>query len=139
LPKGELGTEARYRGERLGLPESGPGSLAYSGRRTGAFLADLLMAWGVAALFTGTRLPQNWSLLVWFLVAVFAVALFSFTPGQQLFGLRVQRVDRDANVGLLRSVARAVLIFFIIPVAVWDGDGRGLHDRVTGTAVVRSR
>lgn len=139
LPKGEEADGSTYRGERLGLPETGPGALAGAGRRFGALFADILMAAGVAALFTAPEPPRNWSLLVWFAVAIGAVAVFSFTPGQQIFGLRVQRVDKNANVGFVRSVARAVLVFFLIPPAVWDRDGRGLHDRVTGTAVIRSR
>jgi uncharacterized RDD family membrane protein YckC len=139
LPKGELGTENKYRGERLGLPETGPGSLPGPGRRMAAMFVDILLAAGVAAVFTAPEAPRNWSLLVWFVVAIFAVAAFSFTPGQQLLGLRVQRVDKPVNVGLLRSLGRAVMVFFLIPAAVWDKDGRGLHDRLTNTIVVRTR
>lgn len=139
LPLGEQAGEIKYRGERLGLPESGPGSLAGAGRRFGAFFADIFMAAGVAGLFTAPEPPLYWSLAVWFAVAILAVAVFSFTPGQQLFGLRVQRVDKDAGVGVPRALGRALLAFFLLPAAVWDKDGRGLHDRLTGTAVVRSR
>jgi uncharacterized RDD family membrane protein YckC len=35
-------------------------------------------------------------------------------------------------------VVRTVLLFLLIPAVVVDKDGRGLHDRFTGTAVVRA-
>ncbi|MBB3038936.1 RDD family protein [Hoyosella altamirensis] len=139
LPKGEMHGESKYKGEALGLPEDGPGSLPTWLRRSGAFFADIFMAAGVAAIFTFPEPPRNWSLLVWFMVAIFAVLFFSFTPGQALFGLRVQRVDRAAPVGLWRSALRAFLVSLLIPAAIWDRDGRGLHDRLTGTAIVRTR
>ncbi|MDT5205742.1 MAG: hypothetical protein QOD34_2378, partial [Mycobacterium sp.] len=40
-------------------------------------------------------------------------------------------------VGLGRATARGVLIAFVIPALFVDVDGRGIQDRVTGTAVVR--
>ena len=44
-------TESEYPGQRLGLPESGPGSVAGVGRRLGALVIDWLLceaiAWGV--------------------------------------------------------------------------------------------
>ena len=39
-----------YPGERLGLPQQGPGSIARFGRRVGAILADWLISLGLTAL-----------------------------------------------------------------------------------------
>ena len=36
-----------------------------------------------------------------------------------------------------RALMRGVLLAFVIPALFMDGDGRGLHDKVTSTAVVR--
>jgi hypothetical protein len=60
----------RYRGERLGLPESGAGSLSTTGIRLGAFIVDALASSLVAALFVQAgggdgvagHLPGSWSL-----------------------------------------------------------------------------
>ena len=62
-------------------------------------------------------------------------------------GLRVRRVfpgqkrgdEAWATMapGLLGALARTVLLCLVIPAVVWDSDGRGLHDRVAGTAIVR--
>ena len=40
---------SKYPGERLGLPESGPGSIARAGRRIAAICID----WGIALLISG--------------------------------------------------------------------------------------
>ncbi|MGO4425639.1 RDD family protein, partial [Streptomyces sp. MCAF7] len=42
----DMGVELGYRGEALGLPESGPGSITPIGRRLGALLID----WGLCLL-----------------------------------------------------------------------------------------
>ena len=55
-----------------------------------------------------------------------------------LFGLRVIRVDRTAAVNPWRAVLRTALLMLLVPAVVFDKDGRGLHDRYTDTAVVRS-
>jgi uncharacterized RDD family membrane protein YckC len=54
-----------------------------------------------------------------------------------LFGLRLVRVDRVAAVDPGRAVVRTALLFMLLPAVIWDRDGRGLHDRLTDTAVVR--
>jgi len=47
------GSRPTYPGEMLGLPESGPGSLAPMGRRLAALLIDWLISYGLAALALG--------------------------------------------------------------------------------------
>lgn len=133
------GTAQRWRGERLGLPQSGPGSIAGTGRRAFAILLDFALAMGVASVFTYPELPRNWSLLAWFAITVIAVGFFGFTPGHAVFGLRVARLDGSPTVGLPRAALRTLLIFPIIPAVVWDADGRCLHDKVSGTVVIRMR
>jgi uncharacterized RDD family membrane protein YckC len=133
------GTAQRWKGERLGLPQSGPGSIASSGRRAFAILVDFLLSAGVAGLFTYPELPRNWSLLVWFAITIVAVAFFGFTPGHLLFGLRVARVDGVALVGLPRAALRAALVFLVVPAVVWDADNRCLHDKAARTVVLNVR
>ncbi|MFF0816972.1 RDD family protein [Rhodococcus sp. NPDC003318] len=141
LPLDDDGT--KYRGERIGLPETGPGSLVGSGRRLGALMLDWLMAGGVSILILGgDALDSRLSsviLMVWFVVGVVTVTLFSFTPGQYIVGLQVARIDKPVGVGIVRALARQVLLVFMVPPLITDTDGRGMHDRATGTALVRSR
>lgn len=126
----------------MGLPVSGTGSLASTSRRIAALLADWLIAYGLAGLAIavgvfGLGFMSTAVLLIWFIVGVMSVRLFGFTPGQYLLGLRVASVDNRLHVGTGRAAVRGLLIALVIPALLTDGDGRGIQDRVTGTAIVR--
>ncbi len=131
---GSPGTKTDYPGQRLGLPESGAGSVAGVGRRLGALLIDWLLCEAIAwAAFHNQYLT----------IAVFAVeiwlltALTGFTVGKRLLGIRVIRLD-GKPVGLVWSLVRAVLFLAVVPPLVFDVDLRGLHDKAADTAVVRA-
>ncbi len=108
------------------------------GARAGAFCLDLAVSFLVALLFTRPELPKNWSLLVWVVLTVVAIGLFGFTPGQAVSGIRVAPLGRRALVGWW-AIPRAALTFLVIPVLLTDEDGRGLHDRLCRTVVIRTR
>ncbi|WP_330176168.1 RDD family protein [Streptomyces sp. NBC_01498] len=134
----EMGADFGYRGERLGLPKEGPGSVASFGRRFGALFLDwalcLLIAYGLFA-----RDPQtaaNWALGVLLLLHVVTVGTIGSTPGKRVFGLRVISEGRD-RLGLGWAVVRAVLLCLAVPALIWDRDGRGLHDRLARAVQVR--
>ena len=136
------GPQPGYPGEMLGLPQSGPGSLVSMGRRLVALLIDWLIAGGLAVLVVGaapssTRRRRRLQFVVWLLLGVISVRLFGFTPGQLALGLQVAAVNGRLPVGIGRLLARGLLIFLVVPPLFTDSDGRGLQDRVTGTAVVR--
>lgn len=128
-----------WRGARLGLPEAGPNSVSSTGRRALALLIDCVLAGFVAFLFTRPALPENWSLVSWYLIGVISVSFFGFTPGMFALGIRVARIDGTTMVGVPRALLRTALVLLIIPAVVWDVDNRGLHDKLVGTVVVRSR
>ena len=129
-------------GRRLGLPESGPGSLAKMGRRIAALLVDWLIAYGLAGLgmavgIFGSSFLATGVLLIWFVLGVVSVRLFGFTPGQYVLGMRVASVDNRLHVGTGRAAVRGLLIALVLPALFTDSDGRGIQDRITATAVVR--
>lgn len=130
--------EDGYPGERLGLPEHGPESVAGLGRRALAFLVDLLLSALLAWGFTAPAVPGNWSLLAWALLTVIPTSAFGMTPGMTLMGLRVARLGGAKCVGVPRALLRTALLFFILPAVINDADGRGIHDRLVGTVVVRT-
>ncbi|MGC5166554.1 RDD family protein [Luteimicrobium sp. DT211] len=126
------------RGARLGLPPAGPGSLAGLGRRVVALIIDWVLCLAIARGFFG---DGAWAPLLVFLGEnVVLVGTAGFTIGHRVLGLRVRRLvpgAPDGPPGPLRALVRSVLVCLVIPAVVWDGDGRGLHDRVAGTAIVR--
>ncbi|MER6958616.1 RDD family protein [Streptomyces sp. NPDC002623] len=135
----EAGADFGYRGEQLGLPEEGPGSIARPGRRLGALAVD----WGLSVLIAYSLITDgyrpatsNWALLVFLVLGVLTVGTVGSTPGKRLFGLRVVSAE-TGTVNPLRSVLRTVLLCLALPALIWDRDGRGLHDRLARTVEVR--
>jgi uncharacterized RDD family membrane protein YckC len=131
-----------YPGQRLGMPEHGPGSIARFGRRTFALLIDWLIGYGLAALamtfgWVSMTTLSTAVLAVWFVLGVVSVRLFGFSPGQFVMGLMVVPVDNRTHVGLGRAIGRGLLIATVVPPLFTDADLRGLQDRGTATAVVR--
>ncbi len=149
------GVDNDFRGQDLGLPASGPGSLATGWPRVAGLLVDWLIAGGLAILFVGfeSSVLGTTQLGIWFVMGIFAVSLFGFTPGQFVVGMRVARVDfgaernaaeaagkeSPASVGIVRAFFRQLLMVFLVPALINDYNGRALHDRATGTAIVRTR
>lgn len=134
-----MGADTGYRGERLGLPEQGPGAIAPLGRRFGALFTDwalcMLIAYG---LLTGGnwQASGNWALGVLLVLSVLTVGTVGSTPGKRLFGLRVI-AENGGRLGFFRVFVRSVLLCLAIPALVWDRDGRGLHDRLARAVQVR--
>jgi len=128
-----------YRGQQLGLPEEGPGSIARPGRRLGALAVDwalcLLIAYGL--ITDGyNQATGNWALVLLLVVSVLTVGTIGSTPGKRLFGLRVVSAN-GGRLSLPRVAIRSVLVCLAIPALIWDRDGRGLHDRLSGAVQVR--
>ena len=125
-----------WAGQRLGLPESGPGSLAKVGRRVIALLID----WGLALLVAQAFAKGNSTitLLVFALEQWLLIATLGYSVGHRVMGIQVRRLDGQ-YVGLWRSLIRIGLILLVIPATIWDADNRGLHDKAAGTILVLTR
>jgi uncharacterized RDD family membrane protein YckC len=109
-----------YPGQRLGLPERGPGSAAGFGPRILAIIIDWLPCSVAAQLFT--KNPAFSALTLFAIVTVVSIAIAG---------------RRRAGFGA--AVIRTVLLCLLIPPVVYNLDGRGLHDRAAGTIVLRTR
>lgn len=137
----DAGADLGYRGEQLGLPEQGPGSIARPGRRLGALAIDwalcLLIAYGLLTHGYKPGATGNWALLVFFVLGVLTVGTVGFTPGKRLLGLRIVP-EGGGRLNPLRVLLRTALLCVAIPALIWDRDGRGLHDRLARTIEVRA-
>lgn len=130
-----------YPGEFLGMPESGSGSQASVMRRMVAVLIDWLICLTTASFAVtqtdalGDRATLTY--LLWIAMGILCGWLFARTPGMMLLGMGVARVDAEERVGFWRAAVRTILTGFILPAALVDADGRGMHDRATNTTVIR--
>ena len=123
-----------YPGQRLGLPEHGPQSVAGLGRRLVALFVDWLLSLAVAlAVFHSGQWP---TLAVFALQAWLLTGLTGLTIGKRLLGMRVARLD-GRPVGLGWALVRTILLVTVLPALFTDRDQRGLHDRAANTVVVR--
>ncbi len=134
-PAADAGEQA-YPGQRLGLPEHGPGSAARFGPRIMAIMIDWLPCAIAAQILTNN--PAFSALALFSAMTALSIGIAGRTPGHAVAGLRVALLDgRQAGFGA--GVIRTVLLCLVIPPVVYDADGRGLHDRAVGTIVLRTR
>jgi len=97
-------------------------------------VAGVADTWIERVLLAGQPLA---TLGLWALQHCILVATIGTTIGHRFVRVRVIRADGAPYVGFGRAAARTALIALIIPALAWDEEGRGLHDRAAGTALVR--
>jgi len=133
-------------GARLGLPQSGPRSIARIGRRIGALVIDYLLATIIATGFLGYdqfALPgeAGWTqfapMMVFAALQIIFIPLLAGGPGHLILGMRVVRMG-GGWVGVWRPIVRTLLLVLVIPAVIWDADQRGLHDKAAGTVLIRA-
>lgn len=135
---GEL-EPSRWPGERLGLPDTGPGSVGRLGRRVAALAIDWAAAMLIALLFARyDSLAYSWVTLgIFALMQILFIPTIGGSVGHRLVGMRVVPLV-GGWVGPWRPVVRTLLLVIVLPALVWDSDQRGFHDKVAGTVLIRA-
>ncbi|VXB56624.1 RDD family protein [Arthrobacter sp. 8AJ] len=125
---------SKYPGERLGLPESGPGSIARAGRRIVAIMID----WGIALLISNFAFGgDSWATLAVFAIEqTLLVGTLGYSIGHRIMGIAVIKPG-GGTPGPLAGLVRAVLLCLVIPAVIFDPDHRGLHDKAMNTLLIR--
>jgi uncharacterized RDD family membrane protein YckC len=139
----EQGMDFGYPGQRFGLPKQGKGSAARMGRRIVALMID----WVAAILVTHLAFPD----LVYgsgdygaATLGIFAAQVYLLTAttgasfGYKIVGMRLISISPNP-VTFLKVLVRTALLCLAVPALIWDRDGRGLHDKVVGTIIMRAR
>ncbi|MFC4561575.1 RDD family protein [Nocardiopsis mangrovi] len=138
-------TAFQYRGNRLGMPEEGTGSVPGFGRRLAAIMLDWLLCLALAHLFTGSALgdPAAANAVSGPALAIFAgynvvlLSLIGTTVGKRLAGVGVAATGERAMPWPVAMLVRTLLLCLVVPAVVYDRDQRGLHDRFAGTITRR--
>ena len=122
-----------YPGQRFGLPERGPGSVASMPRRLLALLIDWLLSMLIAYWLTRS---QFWTIAVFTVEVYVLTATTGFTVGKRLVGIRTVRVN-GGLIGFWWALVRTAILLTVVPPLLTDRDLRGLHDRASDTMVIR--
>ena len=140
-PGQNTGAVLGFPGERIGLPPTGPRSVAGFGRRLGALIIDWLIAVVIGSAFTGHRPLTPGSNTPWITVVFAAeylvlVSLIGRTIGMRLFGVGIIALD-GRRLQAWSVIVRTALLLLVVPAVIYDRDQRGLHDKAAGSVAVR--
>lgn len=109
-------------------------------RRALGLLVDWVLVQVVAVLAFGAELGAGGvqsfvPLGILAVLNVLSITAFAATPGQALLGLQVLQVKPGSFP--LQVVVRTLLLCLFLPAVLSARDGRGFHDAIAGTVIVR--
>ena len=113
---------------------------------TGKRILALIIDWASAILVVqaipngpdyGTQSNSLLTLLVFATEVTLFTWLMGSSFGQRIVGLRIRDFNIEKNPTLLQSLIRTLLIVLLIPPLLADSDGRGLHDRLVKTKIIK--
>ncbi len=106
------------------------------GRRLLGLTIDWLMCYAIAfGLLGDTRL----TLFVFFAETLLLTAFGGATAGHRLIRVEVINFQTGANPTPLQAVIRTVLLCLVVTAITYDENGRGIHERLSGTRLLDLR
>jgi uncharacterized RDD family membrane protein YckC len=117
------------------------------GRRFLGLSIDWLMCYAIALGFFGgsgslaerapqARLPH---LVIFFIEVLLLTAFGGATAGHRMVRLRVVQFRTGANPTPLQALIRTILLSLVVTAITYDENGRGIHERLSGTKLVDTR
>ena len=106
----------------------------------------LIFDWGAAILVVqvipngpdyGTQSNSLLTLIVFATEVTLFTWMMGSSFGQRIVGLRVIDFYSDSNPTFVQSVFRTFLIVVLVPPLLADAEGRGLHDRLAKTKLIK--
>ena len=107
-----------------------------------ALMVDWLAAYFIVVASTGglfVHSPgRDFKIAMLFLVHVtLLVSLQGASLGHRIFGIRVIRFSDGGRVLPLQALLRTALVTSVVFAITFDENGRGLHERFSGTVLTR--
>ncbi len=112
-------------------------------RRMAALALDWLACYFIVAALSGGigHMGPNQSLLVlglffaqlWILISLAGASL-----GHRIFGMRVVRFEDGGAITPLQALIRTLLLVLVVTAVTFDDDGRGIHERMSGSVLTRN-
>ena len=117
------------------------------GRRFLGLSIDWLMCYAIALGFFGgtgsfaeraphARIPH---LIIFFIEVLVLTAFGGATAGHRLVGIKVVQFQGGANPTPFQALIRTVLLCLVVTAITYDENGRGIHERLSGTALIDLR
>jgi len=112
-------------------------------RRMAALALDWLACYAIVAAFSGgiDQMSPNHSLYVlimFFVVTWILISLQGATLGHRIFGMKVVRFQDGAAINPLQVLIRTTLMVLVVTAVTFDDNGRGIHERLSGSVLTRS-
>ena len=113
------------------------------GRRFAALMVDWLACYFIVAATAGGigKMAPNRSLTVlglFFAEVAILSALQGASLGHRIFGIRIVRFSDGGAISPLQALIRTALLISVIFAITFDENGRGIHERFSGSVLTRS-
>jgi uncharacterized RDD family membrane protein YckC len=112
------------------------------GRRLAAITLDWLACYAVIAALSGgigqMSPDRSASIMALFYVEVVVLTfLQGASLGQKVFGMKVVRFIDGGALSPLQVLIRTSLLILVVTAVTYDDDGRGIHERASGSILKR--
>ena len=77
-------------------------------------------------------------LALFFAELLILTALTGASLGQKIFGLRVVRFNDGGAISLMQALIRTIFLVLVVTAVTYDKDGRGIHERLSKTILMRT-
>jgi uncharacterized RDD family membrane protein YckC len=113
------------------------------GRRFAALMVDWLACYFIVAASAGGlgAMASNRSLSVlglFFTEVLILSALQGATLGHRIFGIKIVRFTDGGAITPVQALIRSALLVTVIFAITFDENGRGMHERLSGSVLTRS-
>jgi uncharacterized RDD family membrane protein YckC len=108
-----------------------------------ALMVDWLACYFIVAAATGgigKMVPnRSWTVLALFFAEIAILsALQGATLGHRIFGIKIIRFADGGAITPLQALIRSGLLITVVFAITFDENGRGLHERLSGSVLTRS-
>ena len=113
------------------------------GRRFAALMVDWLACYFIVAASAGgigaMASNRSWMVLALFFAEVTILsALQGATLGHRLFGMKIVRFADGGMISPRHALIRSALLVTVVFAITFDENGRGIHERFSGSVLTRS-
>jgi uncharacterized membrane protein len=103
------------------------------GRRLLGLTIDWLMCYAIAYGLIG---QTRFTLVVFFVETLVLTAFGGATAGHRIVRIKVINFATGVNPTPLQALIRTVLLCLVVTAITYDENGRGIHERLSGTGLL---